>query len=106
MRQGATHHLYARERQERPFVGPRASVERLPVRGCAHLPWVGEQDPDRVERNSEEVPEQQEWGLRDAGSASVVSKGTRRDEGGGAQRKVRKDVRGEKGNRIVDTRAA
>ena len=68
----ATHHLHALDRQQRPLVRPGPPVERLPVRGCAHLPRMREEDPDRVERDGEEVAEEQEWGLRDARRASRV----------------------------------
>ena len=69
-----THHLHALKRQERPLVGPGAPEERFPIRGRAHFPWVSEENPDRVERDGEEVSEEENWGLRDAGNADGMSK--------------------------------
>ena len=56
----ATYYLQALDSEEGVLVRPRSSHDGLAI--CdADLPWVCEQHPDRVERDCEEVPEEQNW---------------------------------------------
>lgn len=65
MHEAGTHHLQAFERQEGVLVWSRACEHGLAV-NLTDSPRVCEKHPDCVERNREEVPEEQERCLFDA----------------------------------------